>query len=97
MFSLHKAPCQSDSSTHLVHAASEVRLKEHFAFSTLYPLPILRQAHGMRSPAEPLNHPSLFCSLLSWVCPRMPEVNEAISNGKPSRQLGRIWVADKII
>lgn len=63
------------------------RTYSHFHTGTWHILPC--------RPAGPLHCPSLFRSLPNWICPRMPEVNEAISNGKLSRQLGRIWVADK--
>lgn len=46
-------------------------------------------------PAGPLQQP-LVRSLLSWVSSRMPKENEAIDNNKLTRQLGIIWVANKI-
>lgn len=97
MFSLHKAvrlthpptwstlPVRSDLTSALL---SLPHTDSHSHAGTWRILPC--------RPAGPLHHPSLLTSLPSWICPEMPEGNEATGNGKVSRQLGRIWVADKI-
>lgn len=93
--SLHKVPCQSDSSTHLAHAASEVRLHRLIAFSALcgFPFPYQHMGCLCSRPAGTQGHPSLFCSLLTWVCPGMPEVNGTAN----TQTTGLNLVADKII
>lgn len=75
--SLHQVPCESDPSTHLVCAASEVRLHRHFAFSAFCGFPFPCQHMGCL-PSRPAG---------TWATlPGMPEVNEAIRNGRIPRQ-----------